>query len=300
MSMETKMSRRGVMAAAGALAAGAAMQSGAALAQEAGAIIKNGRINQSASRWCYSKLSMDELCQHAKRIGLKALDLLNPGKDFETIKKYGLACSMVSVSGTGIPKGFNRKENHAELIEKLKVAIDATSEAGFPNVICFSGNRHKGKEDKEGVADEEGIKVCTEGLKQIVGYAEQKKIILCMELLNSKRNHKDYQCDLSAWGVKVCKAVGSENFKLLYDIYHMQIDEGDVIATIKENYQYFGHYHTGGVPGRNEIDETQELYYPAIMRAIVATGYKGYVAHEFVPKRDPVKSLEQAAQICDV
>jgi hydroxypyruvate isomerase len=160
-------------------------------------------------------------------------------------------------------------------------------------VICFPGNR-------EGMDDETGLQNCTEALKQVVGLAEQKKVMICMELLNSKRNHKDYMCDHTAWGVELCKKVGSPNFKLLYDIYHMQIMEGDVIDTIKENIQYIGHFHTGGVPGRNEIDDTQELYYPAIMKAILQTGYKGYVAHEFVPKRDPMKSMEEAIRICDV
>ncbi|HNY27539.1 MAG TPA: TIM barrel protein, partial [Candidatus Sumerlaeota bacterium] len=170
---------------------------------------------------------------------------------------------------------------------------EATAAAGYPNVICCPGNR-------EGMDDETGLKNCTEALKQVVGLAEQKKVMLCMELLNSKRNHKDYMCDHTAWGVELCKRVGSPNFKLLYDIYHMQIMEGDVIDTIKENIQYIGHFHTGGVPGRNEIDDSQELYYPAIVKAILQTGYKGYVAQEFVPKRDPLKSMEEAIRICDV
>jgi len=167
-------------------------------------------------------------------------------------------------------------------------------------VICFSGNRHKGKDDKEGISDEEGMRNCAEALKQVVGLAEQRKVTVCMELLNSKRNHKDYMCDRTPWGVELVKMVGSERFKLLYDIYHMQIDEGDVIATIRENKDYIGHYHTGGVPGRNEIDESQELYYPAIAKAIVDMGYTGYLAHEFIPKRDPLASLAQGARICDV
>jgi hydroxypyruvate isomerase len=175
----------------------------------------------------------------------------------------------------------------------MRASIEANAEAGFPNVICFSGNR-------AGMADDEGMKNCAEALKQIVGLAEEKKVTLCMELLNSKRNHKDYMCDHTSWGVELCKKVGSERFKLLYDIYHMQIDEGDVIATIRENHQYIAHYHTGGIPGRNEIDSSQELYYPAVVKAILDTGFTGYLAHEFIPKRDPATSLAEAARICDV
>jgi hydroxypyruvate isomerase len=193
----------------------------------------------------------------------------------------------------GIGKGLNRKENHAECLAQIRSAIEKTAEAGFPTVICMSGNR-------AGLSDEEGAANCVEGLKQIAGLAEEKKITVVMELLNSKRDHGDYQCDHTAWGAGVCKKVGSPRVKLLYDIYHMQIMEGDVIATIRENIQYIGHIHTGGVPGRNEIDDTQELNYPAIMRALVAAKYEGYVAHEFVPKRDPLTSLRQAVAICDV
>jgi hydroxypyruvate isomerase len=193
----------------------------------------------------------------------------------------------------GITKGLNRKENWDECLKKIRDAIDATAAAGYPNVICFSGNR-------DGMSDEEGLKNCAEALKQVVGHAEEKKVTICMELLNSKRNHKDYMCDRTAWGVELCKAVGSERFKLLYDIYHMQIDEGDVIATIRQYKDYLGHYHTAGVPGRHEIDDSQELYYPAIMRAIADTGFKGIVAQEFTPTRGAYASLEQAVKICDV
>jgi hydroxypyruvate isomerase len=193
----------------------------------------------------------------------------------------------------GIGKGFNRKENHPECIDAVRKAIDATAAAGFPNVICFSGNR-------AGLDDATGLANCVEGLKQIAAYAEEKKVTLCLELLNSKRDHKDYQCDRTPWAVEVCRKVGSPRMKLLYDIYHMQIMEGDVIATIRENIEYIGHIHTAGVPGRNEIDETQELNYPAILRAIADSGYKGFVGQEFVPKRDPIASLEQAIRLCDI
>jgi hydroxypyruvate isomerase len=192
-----------------------------------------------------------------------------------------------------IARGLNRKENWDKILAALRGIIDANAAEGFPNVICFSGNRN-------GMSDEEGLDNCAEALKQIVGYAEQKKVTICMELLNSKRNHKDYMCDRTAWGVELCKAVGSERFKLLYDIYHMQVDEGDVIATLRENKDYIGHYHTAGVPGRHEIDDTQELNYPAIMRAIADTGFTGIVAQEFTPTRGAYASLEQAVKICDV
>lgn len=194
----------------------------------------------------------------------------------------------------GITKAFNRIEHHDRLVEAYRHHIDAVAEAGFENLICFSGNR-------AGLDDEKGIENCAIGLKRILPYAESKKVTLVMELLNSKVDHHDYQCDHTAWGVELCKRLNSERFKLLYDIYHMQIMEGDVIATLKKSHAYIAHYHTGGVPGRNEIDETQELHYPAIMNAILETGFKGHVAQEFIPKRpDAIASLKQGVRICDV
>jgi hydroxypyruvate isomerase len=189
--------------------------------------------------------------------------------------------------------GLNRLENHDDCLEKIRQSIIATSEAGFPNVICFSGKR-------EGMDDEQGLDNCEIALKKIAPFAEKKKVTICMELLNSKRNHKDYMCDRTHWGAELVKRVGSDNFKLLYDIYHMQVQEGDVIATIKEYSDCIGHYHTAGVPGRNEFDETQELYYPAIVKAILDTGFKGYLGQEFRPKKDPLTSLAEAVKICDV
>jgi hydroxypyruvate isomerase len=286
-------SRREVMkyAAAGAVAT---MIGGKIMAETESAtpprVAVNGRIRHSVCRWCYSKMSLDDLAQNAKAMGLVGIDLLQPG-EFDTVKKYGLICTMTM--SHSIPKGLNRKENWDECLGAIRRSLDATAAEGWARVICFSGNR-------AGMDDDEGMKNCAEAVKQVVGDFEKKNVVLCMELLNSKRNHHDYMCDKSKWGVELCKSVGSDNFKLLYDIYHMQIDEGDVIATIRENHPYFAHYHTGGVPGRNEIDETQELYYPAIMRAIVDTGYKGIVAQEFIPKRDPMTSLAQAIKICDV
>ena len=289
-----KVSRRtlirgGSLMAAGAIA-GALANESLAGAADVERIVKNGRINQSVSKWCYGKFSLDELCAISKKMGIKAIDLLGPG-DFETVKKHGLVCSMISTHG--LTKGLNRKENHEGCLARIRDAIDAAAEYGFPNVITFPGNR-------AGMPDDVGIENSVAALKQVVSHAEKKKVNICLEYLNSKVNHKDYMFDNIKWGVEVCKRVGSERCLILYDIYHAQIMEGDIIRTIRTYKDYMGHYHTGGNPGRNEIDETQELYYPAIMRAIVETGFKGYVAHEFVPKRDPIKSLAYAVRICDV
>ena len=250
----------------------------------------NGRINQSVCKWCYGKISLDDLCAFGAKIGLKSVELLG-GKDLEIPKKHGLTCAVVN--SHRIEKGLNRKENHEMCLAKIREGIDAAAAHGCPNVITFSGNR-------DGQDDETSLKICAEALKQIVGYAEEKKVTIIMEYLNSKVNHKDYQFDNLPFGVELCKRVGSERFKILYDIYHAQIMEGDIIRNIRDFKQYIGHYHTGGNPGRNEIDETQELYYPAIMKAIAETGYQGFVAQEFIPKRDPLTSLAQAVRICDV
>jgi len=291
-----QFTRRSLIRNTSLLAAGALATrlSGAAAAavdlDKVQTVCTKGRINQSVSRWCFGKWSLDELCQVSQKLGFKAIDLLGP-KDFATVKKYGLIVSMVN--GPKLTDGFADKKYHAECIATLRQSIDATSEAGFPNVIGFSGNRR-------GIPDDVGIENAVEGLKKIAGYAEQKKVTICLEYLNSKVNHKDYMLDHIAWGVEVCKRVGSERVKILYDIYHAQIMEGDIIRTIQQYKDYMGHYHTGGNPGRNEIDETQELYYPAIMKAIADTGFQGYVAHEFVPKGDPLAGLTYAARICDV
>ena len=253
-------------------------------------VVKNGRIKQSVCKWCYNWVPMEEFAAHAAKIGLKAIDLVEP-KDWPILKKHGLVCSMTS--SHSIVKGLNRIANHEECLAKIRKSIEVTSEAGFPNVICFSGNR-------DGMDDDEGLKNCAAALKQVVSLAEKKNVTICMELLNSKLNHKDYMCDRTHWGAELVKRVGSDNFKLLYDIYHMQVQEGDVIATIKENKDCIGHYHTAGVPGRHEIDETQELYYPAIMKAILKTGYTGYVAQEFTPKKRQLETLAEAVRICDV
>ena len=252
-----------------------------------------GNINHSVCQWCYGKKPLEELCQAAVDIGIKSVELLGE-KDWPMLKKYGLHCAMAYGSNVGLNKGFNDPTLHEELLKQFTVSIPKAADAGYTNVICFSGNRN-------GMDDMVGMENCAKGLDPVMKVAEKYGVTISMELLNSKRNHPDYMCDKTPWGVELCKKVGSPNFKLLYDIYHMQIMEGDVIDTIKEFHPYISHYHTGGVPGRNEIDETQELYYPAIMQAIIATGFKGYVAQEFIPKRDDVfGSLRQSIEICDV
>ncbi len=291
-----KLSRRtfirssSLIAAAGTIAGTVARTGQAVTADDVERVVKNGRINQSVSKWCYGKFSVEEMCVIGKKMGLKAIDLLGPN-DFPTLKKHGLACSMVKTHG--LTEGINRKENHEECLAKIRTAIDAAAEYKYPNVISFPGNR-------KGMPDDVGVENSVTALKKIAGYAEKKGVTICLEYLNSKVNHKDYMFDKMSWGVEVCKKIGSESVKILYDIYHAQIMEGDIIRTIRTCKDYIGHYHTGGNPGRAEIDETQELYYPAIMRAIVETGYKGYVAHEFVPKKDPIESLAYAVRICDV
>ncbi len=251
-----------------------------------------GNINHSVCKWCYNKIPLEEFCKSAKEMGITSLDLIDP-KDWATLKKYGLTCAMAQGAGKGIGEGFNDPKLHDELVASYEAIFPKLKEAGLTNVICFSGNRR-------GMSDEEGLKNCAVGLKRLMPSAEKYGVTVVMELLNSKVDHKDYMCDHTKWGVDLCKAVGSERFKLLYDIYHMQIMEGDIIRNIREYHPYFAHYHTGGNPGRNEIDETQEIYYPAVMKAILATGFKGYVAQEFIPKRDPLKSLREGITICDV
>ena len=292
-----KLSRRtfirssSLIAAAGTIAGTMTRTGQAITADDVERVVKNDRVNQSVSKWCYGKFSLEEMCVVGKKMGLKAIDLLGPN-DFPTLKKHGLACSMVNTHG--LTKGINRKQNHEECLAKIRTAIDAAAEYKYPNVISFPGNR-------KGMSDDVGVENSVIALKKVAGYAEKKGVTICLEYLNSKVNHKDYMFDNMAWGVEVCKKVGSESVKILYDIYHAQIMEGDIIRTLRDNKEYIGHYHTGGNPGRNEIDETQELYYPPIMRAIVKTGYKGYVAHEFVPKKkDQIASLAYAVRICDV
>jgi hydroxypyruvate isomerase len=249
------------------------------------------RLKQSVSRWCYDGIHLDDLCIAARDIGLKAIDLLDE-KDWTTPARYGLTCAMANGFGT-IPRGFNRPDLHDKLVADAERMIPLAAHANVPNIVCFSGNR-------AGMSDGEGITNCIAGLKRLAPTAEKFGVTLCLELLNSKVDHKDYQADHTAWGVEVVKGVGSPRVKLLYDIYHMQIMEGDVIRTIRDNIAHIAHFHTGGVPGRNDIDATQELNYSAIAGAIADTGFTGFFAHEFVPKRDPLASLKVAYDICSV
>lgn len=277
--------------AAAAVAATQALSNQASAAAHAGGL--KGNINHSVCKWCYRDIELDPFCKAVKDMGLKGVDLIDV-KDFPTLQKHGLDCSMVSGVPGGIKTGLNREENHDTIIEFFEKTSPVAAKAGYKNIICFSGNR-------DGMSDLQGLANCAKGIRQIVPIAKKHGVTIVMELLNSKVNHPDYMCDLSNWGVALCDAVGADQFKLLYDIYHMQIMEGDVIATIRKNHEYYAHYHTGGVPGRHEIDETQELYYPAIMEAILETGYDGYVAQEFIPAGpDPLASLKQGVHICDV
>lgn len=251
-----------------------------------------GNIHHSACYWCYNSIPLDTFLQHLTTLGIKAIDLVGP-EDWPHLKKHGIHASMCWGAG-GIPDGWNDPQFRDTLIESYTDMIPKVAEAGYTNLICFSGN-------SRGISRSEGLKNCAEGLKQVLPLAEKHGVVLQMELLNSKVDHADYMCDHAEWGVDLCEKLGSENFKLLYDIYHMQIMEGDIIRTIKEFHPYFGHYHTGGNPGRHEIDETQELFYPAIMRAILETGYQGYVAQEFIPSwEDKIAALKQGVTICDV
>jgi len=252
-----------------------------------------GNINHAACRWCYNKVPMEEFLDGAKEIGLKGIDLLGPDQ-WQLALDRGMTCSMSTADKFGIEKGFNDPSLHEALLENYENLIPKAADKGIKNIIAFSGNRN-------GLSDDQGLINCARGLKPIVKMAEKHGAVIVMELLNSKVNHPDYQCDHTPWGAALCEMVGSDHFKLLYDIYHMQIMEGDVIATIQQYHQYIAHYHTGGVPGRNEINETQELYYPAIMQAILDTGFKGFVAQEFIPTWDePLEALAKGVEICDV
>ena len=250
------------------------------------------RIRQAACRWCYAKIPLDDLCKAAAQIGLMGIDLLQPD-EYEIPRRYGLICTMGYAGAGQIPDALNRPDNHAAIEAAFAKNIPLAAKAGVPNVITFSGNRR-------GMADDEGARNTIAGLNRVKKIAEDNGVTICVELLNSKVNHPDYMADHTAWGVRVMQEVNSPHVKLLYDIYHMQIMEGDVIATIHKNIQWIGHFHTGGVPGRHELDNTQEVQWDGVMRAIAATSYAGYVAHEFLPLRDPLTSLRQAAELCDV
>jgi hydroxypyruvate isomerase len=261
-------------------------------AQGSAAIKRRSNIRQSVSRWCYQKMPIEQLCEYAVQIGLQGIDLLNPD-EFEVPPRFGLVCSMGYAGGGEIGSAMNRVENHARIEDGFRKYIPLAAKAGVPNVITFSGNRGE-------MSDEEGAKNTVLGLNRAKKIAEDHGVTICIELLNSKVDHHDYMCDHSAWGVQVVQAVNSPRVKLLYDIYHMQIMEGDLVRTIQKNIDWIGHFHTGGVPGRHELDGTQEVQWDGVMRGIAATNFRGYVAHEFVPSRDPLTSLRQAVDLCDV
>ena len=290
-------SRRRLIGGVAALGTGG-MVAGAVTGRAAAADLyraKNNRVRQSVVPWCFKPMTLDELCVLAVRLGLPSVELTTPN-NFPLLKKHGLVCALTG--SHGFAKGFAHSEEHAECLKVLRERIDATAAAGFPSVITFSGFRR-------GLSDEVGTKNMVDGLKKIAGYAEEKKVTLCLEMLNSKdkvemKGHPDYFCDDIDRAVEICRLVGSERVKVLFDIYHVQIMHGDVIRRLQQHKDWIGHYHTAGVPGRNEIDDTQEVNYGPIMRSIVATGYRGFVGQEFIPLRDKAASLSEAVRICDV
>jgi len=293
-----KISRRGLLrgaavAAAAGVAAPAIVLGGERRKARPAAL--KGRIKQSVCPWCFEPMSVEDLARNAAAMGIQSVEL-TPPENWPILKKYGLICALTS--SHGFVDGWNRKENHAMCEEKVKEAIDATSAAGFPSVITFSGFR-------KGMADDVGLDNTVEGIKKVIGYAEKKKVNLVFEVLNSRvdvemKGHPDYMADHVEWAVELCKRIASERMKFLFDVYHVQIMQGDLITRIRKHHEYIGHYHTAGVPGRNEIDDTQEVNYPAVMKAIVETKYAGYVAQEFIPTRDPMTSLREAVRLCDV
>lgn len=293
-----RWTRRGLLKGAAGAAGAAAIGlpgCGPQAAGPQGRLATKGRINQSVCKWCWDGIPLEKFARECAAMGVKSIELVDP-KDWPILKKNGLICALTG--SHMFVDAFTEKKNHAMCIEKITEAVDATSEAGWPNVITFSGSRRD-------MTDEVGIKNTVEGLKKVIGHAEKKKVNLCFEILNSRvavemKGHPGYMADKVEWVAEVCDKVGSERLKMLFDIYHVQIMQGDVITRIKKYAKYIGHYHVAGVPGRNEIGENQELNYPAILRAVIATGYKGYVAQEFMPTRDPLRSLREAVKICDV
>lgn len=287
------MKRRNFISAA--TAASAAVLSTPVMAQKTATSkefnLKNN-INHSVCQWCFNHLPLEDFLKVLNQLGVRAIDLIGP-KDWPLLKQYDIHCSMCNGAEISLTEGWNDPKYHDTLIKNYTEIIPQVAEAGYTNLICFSGNRR-------GINDYVGIQNCVDGLSKIMPLAEKHGVIIQMELFNQV-NHPDYMCDSTLWGVELCKRLGSDNFKLLYDIYHMQIQEGDIIRTIQQYHPYFGHYHTAGVPGRNEIDETQELYYPAIMKAILDTGFKGYVAQEFIVTwDDKIAALKDAFTRCDV
>jgi hydroxypyruvate isomerase len=287
----SQVTRRQAVGALGVVAGAAMLGPRAAGLRDAPAPSGSNRIKQSVARWCYASIPLDDLCEAAASMGYRSVELLDPD-EWAVAKRHGLECAMANSFGS-IPVGFNRRDNHEKLVADAEALIPRAAAAGVTRIVVFSGNR-------DGLSDGEGIENCITGLTRIMPSAERHGVTLCMEMLNSKVDHKDYHADHTAWAVEVVKGVASPRFKLLYDIYHMQVMEGDVIATIRANATHIVHFHTGGVPGRAEIDDTQELNYPAVMTAIADLGYDGFVGQEFVPKRDPLTSLREAHAICNV
>jgi hydroxypyruvate isomerase len=286
------LSRRQLIARGSTMALAGWLPGAAGAGQRSGGTIGGGRLKQSVCRWCYAGIPLRDFCRAVAKMGLTAIDLLT-AEEWPVARQYGLTCSMGSGLGGTIERGLNDPANHDSIVSSLIAGIPLAAMAGVPNVITFFGNRG-GRGDAEAVAN------CVAALDRVKGVAEDNGVTVCIELLNSRVNHRDYQGDRTSFGVAVVSAVNSPRVKLLYDIYHMQIMEGDVIRTIRDNQQWIAHYHTGGVPGRNEIDSSQELNYPAIARAIADIGFKGYFAHEFLPKRDPLTSLGEAVVLCEV
>lgn len=289
------ISRRGVLAGAvGAMALGGRWAAGK---EGCARVVSNGRIKQSVCAWCFTKtMSLEKLAPQVAAMGVKSIELVDP-KDFGILKKHGLMCAITG--SHGFVRGFNHKENHAWCADIVEKRIDACAESGIcPTIIVFSGFR-------KGLPDDVGLDNTVEGLKKVIGHAEKKKITLCLEVLNSRvgeemKGHPDYMCDKVEWAVEVCRRIGSPRMTLLFDIYHIQVMQGDIITRIRQFHPYVGHYHTAGVPGRNEIDAHQEVNYPAIMRVVAQTGYQGFVGQEFIPTRDPIQSLREAIKLCDV
>jgi hydroxypyruvate isomerase len=298
--MTSQLNRRSLMrktlAAALGLPSIAALVSGVHAQESATPPELRGNIHHSVARWTFNFLTLEELCALVQRLGFSAIDLIGPN-EWHILKEWGVDSSMCNGAEISLEEGWGDSQYHSTLIDSYRTHIDLVSEAGYENLICFSGNAR-------GMDPETGLDNAEKGLKQIMAQAEKQNVVIQMELFNSKIDHPDYFCDNTAWGIELCKRLDSPNFKLLYDIYHMQIMEGDIIRTIQDHHEYFGHYHTAGVPGRHEIDDSQELYYPAIARAIKDTGFQGYMAQEFIPTRgsaqENAESLRSAIQICDV
>jgi len=297
---QTRLSRRTLMASVAA-AGGTAAIAHAADSIDPNWKITNGRINQSVVQWCFKPMTTEELAKHAAALGLKSVELCPP-TDWPILKKYGLTCAIAS--SHGFLKGWNHRENWDFCTDIITKGINASADFGCPAVITFSGMRGDLPNNAEG--DEIGKKNFVEGIKRVLPLAEQKKITLALEMLNSRvdvemKGHPGYQCDAIEWAVDVCNRVGSDRLKILFDIYHVQIMQGDVIVRLKKYKDYIAHYHTAGNPGRNEIDDTQEINYPGIMKAILETGYKGFVGQEFIPTwKDAVAALRHGVKVCDV